>query len=84
MAEPMEQRLLLCHSRDEDWTLWIEPLGDRVQIPKGVTVEATVTNPPEDCIEVEFEADSLTLHGWIRSVVLISKDGSRTCAWTAE
>lgn len=65
---------------DNDLTLWIEPLGDEVAIPKHSTVEIHCTDQlgPN---ELEMSSDGLTVHGWVRSVFAVSKDGRLHSLW---
>jgi hypothetical protein len=62
--------------------LWIEPLGDRVTIPGGTTVEVRCTEQLGQPSEVEMSKDGFKVHGWVRSVHAVAQDGGLKPLWT--
>lgn len=62
-------------------TLWIEPLGDQVAIPRGTTVEVHCTEQLGHPNEFETSEDGITVHGWVRSVFAVGTGGQLQLLW---
>jgi hypothetical protein len=61
--------------------LWIEPLGDRVTIPGGTTVEVRCAEQLGQPSEFEISNDGITVHGWVQSILGVTKDGELKPLW---
>jgi hypothetical protein len=57
--------------------LWVEPWGDTVLIPPGVTLEIVAKGPTGDCLEVESGDADIAIYGWTGSTLAIFQSGER-------
>jgi hypothetical protein len=58
--------------------LWLEPLGDRVDLAPNVLYELTAT----DALEViDLSVEGFTVHGWVTRVATVNDDGSVQTVW---
>jgi hypothetical protein len=62
-------------------TLWIEPLGDQVEIPQRTTFEVHCTEELGHPNEFEVSDDGITVHGWVQSVHAVSDTGHLRPLW---
>lgn len=67
-----------------DIDLRIEPLGDRLSMPRGDTFEIMAANDSEHEVEIEFRQDAVVVHGWVKRIHSISTSGERTALWPIE
>jgi hypothetical protein len=55
--------------------LWIEPWGDAVSIPPGVTVDVVAKGPTGDCLEIVNGDSDIVIHGWPQSTLAVFQSG---------
>jgi hypothetical protein len=80
-AEQAEQTVKVSNTTGVDIDLWIEPIGDRLPMPKGQTFEIVSTQDLGHEVEIELVEDAIRLHGWVRRISSISATGQRTKLW---
>jgi len=80
-SEPKVIKIRLCNSLAVDRELWLEPLGDVVQIPVGRTVEIVLEEHSGDVPEIDITDTAFLIHGWVQRVSSIEDDGSATLIW---
>lgn len=76
-----EQTTMVSNTTGADIELWIEPLGDRLPMPRGETFEIISTNELGREVEIELSEDAIRVHGWIKRISSISPAGRRTQLW---
>lgn len=76
-----EQIVRVSNTTGTDIDLWIEPLGDRLLMPKDGTFEIMAASDLEHEVEIEFRQDAVVVHGWVKRVSSISASGERTLLW---
>ena len=76
-----EQTTKVSNTTGSDIDLWIEPLGDRLSMPRGETFEIISTHEPGREVEIEFAEDAIRVHGWIKRIFSISSTGGRKQLW---
>jgi hypothetical protein len=62
--------------------LFIEPLGEQVEIAPRTTVEVHCTEHLGHPSEFELSEDGITVHGWVQSVFAVKKSGKLQALWT--
>jgi hypothetical protein len=79
------QRFRLINQLPTELEVWLEPLGDRVMIPPGATYEVHLELHSQgklsDCLEIAVADGKATIYGWLKSILLVSKDGRLTAIW---
>ena len=70
------RKMRFVNSTGKEMEIWVEPLGDRVLMPIGVTFEVVVTDELGDDLEIEMSEHGMTITGWIRSISLLSEGGA--------
>src|SRR5260221_8971941 len=55
--------------------LWIEPWGDEISMPPGVTFSIVAKGPVGDCLEVAIGDSELVVYGWPQSTLAIFQAG---------
>jgi hypothetical protein len=76
-----EQTTKVSNTTGSDIDLWIEPLGDRLAMPRGETFEIISTHELGREVEIEFAEDAIRVHGWIKRISSISPTGGRKPLW---
>jgi hypothetical protein len=76
-----EQVMKVSNTTEADIDLWIEPLGDRIAMPKGETFEIVASHDLDHEVEIEVTAEAIRVHGWIKRVSSISSTGQRVALW---
>jgi hypothetical protein len=75
MEETYISNLRLQNSSSASRNLRVEPWGDEVSIPAGVTFDIVAQGPPGDCLEIESGDDDLVVYGWPGSTIAVFHSG---------
>jgi hypothetical protein len=68
----------LRNKTDKQQQLWLEPLGDFVQLQPNGLYEIIATNALE---EIDLSADGFTVYGWVEQVCEVRPDGVLATVW---
>lgn len=52
-------------------TLWLEPWGDCIELPKGRTIRVNARGNRDGCLEVVHGPDSITIWAWNQAVLQV-------------
>lgn len=74
-------RVRFRNSSDREMNLWIEPLGDRVAISRGTTIECHCTDQLGYPNEIDVSDEGITIHGWVQRVAAMSDNGGSQSLW---
>lgn len=76
------RRLRLDNPRHEPLVVWLEPLGDRIEIPAGRMVDIHLwKDQTEDLVQVTIDRNDIKVHAWIDSVHLVEDRGRTVQIW---
>jgi hypothetical protein len=75
MKETYTSNLRVQNSSSTSRKLWVEPWGDAVSIPPGVTFDIVAQGPKGDCLEIASGDADIAIYGWTGSTLAIFQSG---------